>query len=106
MSKLTKFLGSVMLMGMIITGVNCASLSEGGKQVRYVTKEEAPKECKMLPETVAVNYAFNQEQMIINMRNDVAEKGGNYLVVDTMAGVANQNGGVHWSGTGRGFNCP
>ncbi|MCE9597579.1 MAG: DUF4156 domain-containing protein [Spirochaetia bacterium] len=83
----------------------CATLTPGGQAVKYATKTEPDAACKQLQETVSSSFNASQESLINSLRNDVAAKGGNFLVIDTMLAVS-ANGSMRYEGTGRGFVCP
>lgn len=92
---------------LLLTTSSCAStLSNKGQNVKYITKQEAPDNCKQLSQTFESSFNLRQSDVIINMRNDVAEHGGNLLVIDTMNVMRGSSGsGGYYSGTGRGYIC-
>ncbi len=96
-------------MVLIFLGISCASLTERGKKVKYVTKQEADSGCEELGEVVVGEGLsmgeINISQLKIQMRNKTAEMGGNFLVIDTID--KNSNGkSYYYSGTGRAYKCP
>ena len=95
---------------LLFTGIACATLSEKGKLVKYVTKQEAPKECKLIAEIEVGGLgslgAASVGQLKIKMRNETGEKGGSFLVIDTIEAASSGKSGTSYSGTGRAYNCP
>ena len=75
-------------------------LTEGGTQVRYKTKDEAPPVCKEIGEVEIRGYRMVDIKN--RMRNKTSEMGGNLLVVDAIEGK--DEGG--FVGTGRAYSCP
>ena len=89
----------------LLIASSCAStLSSKGQNVKYITKQEAPDNCKQMPQTFESSFDLRMSDVIINMRNEVAEHGGNFLVIDTMNFISGGSGG-YYSGTGRGYIC-
>ena len=100
---------SLTLLGLLMFG--CISLTPGGTSVKYVTKAEAPKECKLLGEVDIGSGAMGFEPQATNMRdakilmrNKAAEMGANFLVIDD---IESENG-EHtktYSASGRAYLC-
>ncbi len=94
----------------LLTACKTLSLTEKGAKVNYYTKQEPPANCKQLPATINSKYNYDQIIMTNTMRNDVAEAGGNFLVIDTIVLTQKPSVGdmIHteYEGTGRGFVCP
>ena len=94
-----------------VTG--CVSLNGGGAQVQYVTKAEAPKACKLIGE-IEVGAGASGFQTIPNsagdtkilMRNAVAKRGGNFLVIDDISSSQDAEGSLSFAGSGRAYQCP
>ena len=99
--KKNKFLAILLVSSTLLIITSCASLTEKGKTVKYATKSEAPKGCKLIGE-VEPWGAGSVSQLKIKMRNETGEKGGNYLVVDTIEKERNRA----YIGTGRAYKCP
>lgn len=103
MKKLTYLL----LIGLLGMATACASLTEAGNKVKYVTKTEAPAECKEIGEvTDGMMGSSSISQVKIKLRNETGEKGGNFLVIETIEKSYNDQGGVYYRGTGRAYSCP
>ena len=88
--------------------ISCASLSEGGKKVQYLTKQEAGPEYELIGEVnvgqgLMSMGAFSVEDVKIKMRNQTAEMGGDLLVIDTIESHNNPDGSRRYSGTGRAY---
>jgi len=86
--------------------MSAQTLTEGGKNVRYVVKEEAAKDCQELGEVSVGNESFGMpptsiEEVKTRMRNKTAEMGGNFLVIDAISSLAN----VEFKGSGRAYKC-
>jgi uncharacterized protein DUF4156 len=98
-----------LLLSIIIarTTFSCASLSEAGKGVKYATKAEAPSNCTELGEvTDGFMGSGSIGDVKISMRNNTAEMGGNFLVIDTIEKGYNNNGSTYYKGSGRAYKCP
>ena len=95
----------IFILCLLLTVSSCASLTEQGKNVQYAYRDETPNisSCKPLPLTFGSSKLI-QSDVINDMRNDVAEHGGNFLIIDTMSIVSGGSGG-YYSGTGRGYIC-
>ena len=87
--------------------VSCVSLTEGGKTVNYVTKQEAPAECELVSEVdTGYSPAGSVADVKVLLRNATAEAGGNFLVIDTFEKGYNSSGGQYYLGNGRAYECP
>jgi len=87
----------------------CSSLSSGGARVRYYTKAEPPRECRYIEDVSAGTgfSLFSQQAVKNSLRNQTAEAGGNFLVIDDIIAVPNADGGAGgYAGTGRAMWCP
>jgi hypothetical protein len=106
-----KILISFTLLSFLLLISGCASLTEAGKNVQIVTKQEAPSNCKLIGD-VAIGEVYDGStsivdtmtarsigQLKIKMRNQAAQKGANYLVIDT---IERKDG---YAGTGRAYLC-
>jgi hypothetical protein len=82
------------------------TLTEAGKTVKYVTKQEATSGCKELGEVTVGKESFGMpptsiEEVKVRMQNKTAEMGGNFLVIDAITSFGN----VEFSGSGRAYKC-
>jgi hypothetical protein len=97
---------------LLLLVIGCASLTEGGKNVQIVTKQEAPQNCKLIGD-IAIGEVYDGStsiadtmvamsigQLKVKMRNQAAEKGANFLVIDT---IERKSDG--YAGTGRAYLC-
>ena len=69
--------------------VSCASLSEAGRDVMVVGSEAAVRNCRLLGHVSArtglrgiASLLAADEQLDTKLRNKVARKGGNYLLLE------------------------
>ncbi|MHB8381052.1 MAG: hypothetical protein ACYDC3_01750 [Candidatus Binataceae bacterium] len=88
---------------------SCTALDESAKNVKYSTKREAPSDCKELGEVAAGTIVPLYDIISLKnaIRNNNAEMGGDFLVVDEIKSVANPNGGsTGYTGSGRAYKCP
>jgi len=70
--------------------VSCASLSEAGREVMVVGSEAAVSHCRLLGHISArtglrgiASLIAADEQLDTKLRNKVARKGGNYLLLES-----------------------
>jgi len=82
LQKVLAALGSVLL-------VSCASLSEAGREVMVVGSEASVHNCRLLGHVSArtglrgiASLVAADEQLDTKLRNKVARKGGNYLLLE------------------------
>ena len=84
------------------------SLSQGGQQVNYSTKQEPPSDCEMI-DSVYHEGTFECEATVSSLqnalRNKTADLGGNFLVIDTIVTINTKDGSC-FKGAGRAFTCP
>ena len=87
---------------------SCAGLSTQGEKIRYVTKEEAPKDCKEIGDVTVgrIINLYSMKDVKNAMRNETAKMGGNFLVIDQTNYIPNPNGLGGYEGTGRAYQCP
>ncbi len=89
--------------------VSCASatLTKKGMEVKYVTKEEAPANCKKVNEVFMIGNEFGADvnEIQIILRNKVAEMGGNFLVIDVIEKHQPGDGRLWYTGNGRAYKC-
>ena len=106
-----------MLIGLVSAGLlfGCVAISAHGDHVQYVTHSEAPAACKLLGEVDvgASNSKFQQlpsdiYETKILMRNQCAEMGGNFLVIDAILTASTGHSGPNstFVGSGRAYQCP
>jgi hypothetical protein len=98
------------LMIVLALGYCSASLTPGGKMVKYVTKQEAPAGCEEIGEVAlgAFDKATSVTDAKVRMRNKAAEQGGNFLVIDTFEKTTMYNNNVqttYYDGSGRSYKC-
>lgn len=63
--------------------IGCAtSLTEGGRRVEYLEQPQPPAECEYLGEVYAEDP--NLGDLKVELRNEVGELGGNFLVIDSI----------------------
>lgn len=88
----------------LLTVVGCFSttLTEQGKKVQLLMKEEAPKEYQLINDIATTGLG---ESDIIgvknNLRNKTAELGGNLVVVDTIEMHSGE--ATYYTGNGRAY---
>ena len=99
----------LILLSLLASG--CIALTPGGTNVKYVTKAEAPKDCKLLGEVDVGAGAegfgpqpTNMRDLKILMRNKAAELGANFLVIDH-SDSENREQSTTYSGSGRAYQC-
>ena len=95
-----------------IGSVGCFSLSPEAQKIQFVMKADPPKNCLFVGQvntktgtdglTVSILY---EDDVTIILRNRVAKRGGNFLVIDTITSAPDENGVVAFTGLGRGFQC-
>jgi hypothetical protein len=93
---------SIMTIIFLLTLSSCSTLTEEASKVRI--KSDVPDSCKALGDVSAGDSGFSRgsaTDVKVAMRNEVAELGGNTLIIDNISAVF--AGG--YSGTGRAFNC-
>lgn len=90
--------------------INCGTLSEGGKVVKYSTKREAPSESI---EIGGINIgqgiqfsAISFGEVKIRMRNSTLEKSGKYLLIDNIEQDFDVAGWITDQRMGRACRCP
>ena len=101
--------------------LSCSSLSEKGKLVTYVMKQETPKGCKLVHKVeVGRGNALatsTVNQLKTKMRNETGDKGGNFLVIDAIDSLKpfesnlplrrkGKGSGISYAGIGRAYQCP
>ena len=90
---------------LLLCATACLStkLTEKGKTVQLLMKEEAPKEYQLINDIATTGLG---ESDIIgvknNLRNKTAELGGDLVVVDTIE-MHNGEGGTYYTGNGRAY---
>ena len=95
-----------MILLAVFTSSCMATLTKGGKSVKYVTKAEAPSDCKEIGEVeLGFPKGGSVSDVKIKLRNKTAEMGGNFLVIDTIEVAYDQNGGKYYDGSGRAYKC-
>ena len=101
-----KVLGLILLVLLLGVFSSCASsLTAKGKSVKYVTKSEAPSNCKEIGEVeIGFPKAVSTSDAKVMLRNETAEKGGNFLVIDTIEVHYNDSGKYYEAG-GRAYKC-
>ena len=92
--------------------VGCFSLSPGAKTVQFVVKADPPKGCQLVGSvdtksgsaglTISILY---EDDVHTILRNKVAERGGNFLVIDSITNAPDDDGTLVFNGAGRGFRC-
>ena len=101
MRKLTKLLFIFCLLILIFS---CASLNKKGELVEYKIGGDPPEGSKYLGDISAgIGFSlFSQMDVINSLRNQAAEMGGNYLIINDITAIPNAEGGYGgYSGTGR-----
>jgi len=85
----------------------CATLTPGGQNVTYVTKQEAPTGYTFLGEVSLgmLEYGQSYKDTLIRLRNKTAEMGGDFLVVDSIESVQSGNSS-YFEGSGRAYKKP
>jgi len=80
-------------------------LTPVGELVEIIMKEEPPNDAEFLGivESGLLQVHIKQESVINDLRNKVAELGGNLLVVDTIISISDGYGGYEFTGMGRAF---
>jgi hypothetical protein len=103
MKKVLSLILIILLLGMFSS---CSSsLTAKGKSVKYATKSEAPSNCKEIGEVeIGFPKAISASDAKVKLRNETAEKGGNFLVIDTIE-VNYNNSGKYYEGSGRAYIC-
>ncbi len=100
------FIKSLLCIFILLTFTNCTTnLTAEGEIVDFIMKEEAPKDAEFLGivESGLLQIHFTQESVINDLRNKVAELGGNLLVVDTMTSISDEFFGYEFKGMGRAY---
>ena len=97
---------------MSIGSVGCFSLNPEAQKVQFVMKADPPKDCRFVGQvntktgtdglTVSILY---EDDVTVILRNRVAKRGGNFLVIDKITSAPDENGAVAFVGLGRGFKC-
>lgn len=82
-----------------------AQLTEGGKNVQYVTKQEAPKNYTKLGEVSVgeTSFASSVAGAITMLRNETAKMGGDFLVIDVLEKFYGDNGTFWYGANGRAY---
>ncbi|MDA3900308.1 MAG: hypothetical protein PF637_07290 [Spirochaetes bacterium] len=100
---------TIIIFLMLLTFAGCfsAQLREG-TNVDYVTKQEAPSDCKKIGEVELdlskLEGAVSASDVIVKLRNKTGQIGGDFLVVDAIE-AHRDNSGRYYSGFGRAYKC-
>ncbi|GEM_PF-802562 len=86
-----------------VTGCLSTTLTEQGKKVQLLMKEEAPKEYQLIDDIATTGLG---ESDIIgvknNLRNKTAALGGDLVVIDTIE-MHSGDAGTYYTGNGRAY---
>jgi len=86
----------------------CASLDEGGSNVRYSFQNDVPEGCKMLGkldvDEGSSAATIDPNSFKLEMRNMAFKMGGDYLVIDSIDYLQDEGGG-YYGGSGRVYKC-
>ncbi len=89
--------------------VSCASLSEAGKDVIVVGSKDAVRGCQQLGHVSArsglrgiASFLAVDERLDTQLRNKVARKGGNYLLLEMKHASVNEESYAY----GKAYACP